>query len=107
LEVEAQIYADHMVLTFNGETRTFAPEKPYSSARLLVGDFDSAFSCLKRALQEMRAFKLFGFGKPKLVMHPKEKIEGGLSEVEKRILEELGIRAGARRVEVIVDGKVV
>jgi hypothetical protein len=105
MEVEAQIYTDHMVIAFNGNTRTFTPEKPYSSARLLVGNFDSAESCLKRALQEMHVFRRFSLRKPKLVMRPKEKIDGGLSQVEIRLFQELGLRAGARRVEVMDDGK--
>jgi rod shape-determining protein MreB len=39
---------------------------------------------------------------PILLMHPMEKTEGGLSQVEERILQELALGAGARRAVIWV-----
>ena len=73
----------------------------------MIGDFIAAERCLKRALMEMNVFSIFNFRKPVLLIHPKELLEGGLSEIEKRILLEMGYGAGAKKVVVMVDGKAI
>ncbi|MDP2228114.1 MAG: hypothetical protein Q8J78_11630 [Moraxellaceae bacterium] len=66
----------------------------FSHPRLLIGDFEIAEKCLKDMITSL--YKPFFLpGKPVLVMHPKEVLEGGLTTIEGRVLQELGLGAGA------------
>lgn len=72
----------------------------FSHQRMLVGNFSVAQECLKAALSEARGsgFALF----TSVVIHPLEKIDGGLSQVEERLFRELAVGAGASKVVVWV-----
>lgn len=105
MDLDVEIYKDRMVVKRDGITQTFFPISSFSTTRLLVGNFLVAQNCLKAALKEIGGFSILGLGRPGLRIHPKECIEGGLSEIELRILRELGHGAGAKKVEVIVDGR--
>jgi rod shape-determining protein MreB and related proteins len=107
VDIKVEIYLNRIVVEYDGEQRTFTPERPFSNTRMLVADFTAAERCLRHALAEMKVFGIFNFLQPKLCIHPKEKTEGGLSEVEKRILVEVGRGAGAKKVEIVIDGKAV
>lgn len=101
MDVKVEIYVNRMVLSTDNETRSFVPAQPFSSVRLLVGDFTAAENCLKNALRDMNAFSAFNLRRPRLRIHPKELVEGGLSQIEKRVLLELGKGTGARGVEIV------
>jgi len=103
MDVKVDIYADKMVLTGNGRTVTVQPANPYSSQRLLVGTFTPAVDCVKNGLKQLGAIG-FWQAKPRLTIIAKDRIEGGLSEIELRCLLEVGYSAGAKQVEVLVDG---
>jgi len=74
---------------------------PFSTTRLLVGNFTGAQAALKEAITKAAGG---GWFKPsaRVVMHPLEMTEGGLSEIEERILHELAIGAGAMKAVVWV-----
>jgi hypothetical protein len=76
-------------------------QTPFTTTRLLVGQFGEAQSLLRTAVQEIDKV---GFLKirPVMVMHPLEMVEGGLSEIEERVYHELAIGAGARSAFVYV-----
>jgi hypothetical protein len=74
---------------------------PFTTARLLIGQFQAAESVLKRAVKEMSRGGLFAVS-PQVLIQPLEMIEGGLSEVEERVLREVAIGAGASKVVVWV-----
>ncbi|GLQ30022.1 hypothetical protein [Litoribrevibacter albus] len=83
----------------NADTVTrYTSEQPFTTTRLLVGQFSAAETSLKQAITET-------LGKPRLlssiclIIHPIEMCEGGLSQVEERIFIELGLGAGARKVK--------
>ncbi len=71
-------------------------EPPFSHPRMLVGDFLAAEACLKAAIGELGAGGLAL--KTEMLMHPLERLEGGLTLIETRCLEELGRGAGAGAV---------
>lgn len=75
-------------------------DQEFSHPRLLVGNFTAAQECLKSLLSEARGSGL-ALSTP-VVIHPLEKIEGGLSQVEERLFHELAIGAGASKVVVWV-----
>lgn len=65
----------------------------FSHPRMLVGDFTAAQACLKGLLSEAQGS---GFVlSTSVVIHPLEKIDGGLSQVEERLFQELAAGAGA------------
>ena len=67
---------------------------------MLVGDFTAAQECLKKALSEARGS---GFAlTTAVVIHPVERIDGGLTQVEERLFYELAVGAGASKVVVWV-----
>jgi hypothetical protein len=72
---------------------------PFSHPRLLVGDFSAAEQRLTRALNALTPRSWWKpVLAPRLMIHPLESVEGGLSQVEERLLLELGRGAGARQV---------
>ncbi len=103
MEVKVDIYADKMVFTGKSRVIKVEPASPYSSQRLLVGTFAPAVDCVKKGLKLLGATG-FWQAKPKLTIVAKDRIEGGLSEIELRCLLEVGYSAGAKQVEVLVDG---
>lgn len=74
----------------------------FSHPRMLVGDFTVAQACLKSLLSEARGSG-FVMTTP-VVIHPLEKVEGGLTQVEERLFQELAVGAGASKVVVWVGG---
>ena len=78
-----------------------SPASPFSTERLLIGNFAAAEAALKEGLKKIAGGGWFT-PSPRVVMHPLEMSEGGLSEVEERILRELAIGAGAMKVVVWV-----
>ena len=72
----------------------------FSHQRMLVGNFTAAQECLKAAVSEARGsgFALL----TAVVIHPLEKIDGGLTQVEERLFHELAVGAGASKVFVWV-----
>ena len=85
----------------SGKATEIRASPSFTTQRLLVGQFQAAQKALRSGIRE-----LIGGGwiavKPRMLMQPLERIEGGLSEVEERVLRELAIGAGARRVVVWV-----
>ncbi|WP_150305429.1 hypothetical protein [Pseudomonas saliphila] len=100
MQIEVNIFRDRMELAADGQQMTVRPAAPYSTKRLLVGTFKPAEDCLKDGLHKIGAF---GFlkRKPMLILIPRELNDGGMSEVEQRCLTELGMGAGAIKVEVL------
>lgn len=99
-----KVYENRFVLKLleEGESPiTVVASEPFTTKRLLVGQFMTAQDALKRGFKEIFSGKWF-FPSPAVVIHPLEKIEGGLSEVEDRVFKELAAGAGARKVTVWV-----
>jgi len=76
-------------------------QRPFTTTRLLVGQFEVAESLLRKAIQEIGSGGLFKVS-PVVVIHPMEMAEGCLSEVEERVYRELAMSTGARSVFVHV-----
>ncbi|MBI5461359.1 MAG: 1-pyrroline-5-carboxylate dehydrogenase [Gammaproteobacteria bacterium] len=85
----------------SGKSLSAVSPTPFTTSRLLVGQFLAAHETLKAAIKSLYAGQLFA-PSPVAVIHPLEKCEDGLSEVEERALHELAAGAGARKVVVWV-----
>ena len=75
-----------------------SPE-PFSTSRLLVGEFARAEHELSKGLKKVLPKALIKRSSAVLI-HPLEMTENGLCEVEVKILRELAFGAGAHKVEV-------
>jgi rod shape-determining protein MreB len=85
-----------------GYSRSFerTANPPFSHPRLLVGDFAAADVCLKSVIAEVSGS---GFTLAiEVLIHPLEKLEGGITQIEERLFRELAIGAGASKVLVWV-----
>jgi len=89
-----------MTFVHDGKIVTVRAAKPLPSTRLVVGTFTPAVECLKGDLQQIGATGLFKT-KPILHIQACEIRDGGLSEIEARCLLEVGVSAGAGKVEVL------
>lgn len=72
---------------------------PFSHPRTLLKDFIVAEKLLQHAFGTLLGKKLMAPA-PAVVIHPMEKTEGGLTEVERKAFRELAMGAGARAVVV-------
>jgi len=82
------------------ESVTIDSTEPFSTPRLLVGDFSLAESALQKAMRSVVPRRWFGLLAPRVsaLIHPVEMAEGGLSQVEHRVLEEIAEASGIGRV---------
>ena len=84
-------------LSSNGGWESINSELPFTTERLLVGNFSAAEPTLTKLVKSINSGGLFKKS-PQVVIQPMELIEGGLSEVEERIFKELALGAGAFKV---------
>ncbi|MCP5345345.1 MAG: hypothetical protein R3F41_04990 [Gammaproteobacteria bacterium] len=102
MNVKVEIFRNRFVISGNGKYKEFLANPEFTSTRLLIGNFQAAEYCLKNGLEALGIKKSILSGKPVLHFYPREMIEGGLSEVENRILLEVGFAVGAKKVEIHV-----
>ena len=72
-------------------------EQPFSSIRLAIASFEAARSTLELALKQVYRQRWLKAA-PQLIMHQLHLSQGGLSEVELRVLHELALAVGAKHV---------
>lgn len=70
---------------------------PFSHPRLLINGFQKAEKVLQHGIKAVCKNKLFP-PNPIVVLHPREKLEGGITDVECRMFRELALGGGARAV---------
>ena len=79
--------------------------KPFSHPRVLLADFKVGEKLLQYALREILGNNTLT-PTPRLVVHPMEKTEGGLTMIEVRAFKELALGAGATDA-VVYQGRVL
>jgi hypothetical protein len=82
-----------------GREETRSATEPFTTKRLLIGQFNAAEALLNTIIKELYKDHWLK-PSPVVVIQPMEMIEGGLSEVEHRVLMEVSSGAGARKVTV-------
>ena len=85
----------------SGKIISISAVEPFTTERLLIGQFHSAEKALNDGIKQITGHRLMA-SKPRVLIQPREKIEGGLSEVEERVLLEVATAAGAKEVKVWV-----
>lgn len=77
---------------------------PFCHPRSFVADFYVAEKLLQHGLNQLQTSKFFKPA-PRIIMHQLEKTEGGLTNIEERVLRELALGSGARDVVIYVGAK--
>lgn len=77
---------------------------PFCHSRSFVADFNVAEKLLQHGLYQLLKSKFFKPA-PRIIMHQLEKTEGGLTNIEERVLRELALGCGARDVVIYVGAK--
>ena len=85
----------------SGKCSAITADTPFTTDRLLVGQFDTAECELKKGINSVLGRKFFS-SKFNALVQPLEKIEGGLSQVEERVLLEVVSAAGGQKISVWV-----
>jgi len=100
-----KIYRNKFVVSDVEKNResTFSATHPFTTSRLLVGEFTEAESLLSSALKQEYKGKWFS-PSPIVIIQAMEMAEGGLSSVESSVIRELAFGAGARKV-LLWEGK--
>lgn len=70
---------------------------PFSHPRLLVNGYIKAEKLLQHGIRAVSNAKIFS-PSPIVVIHPREKLAGGITDIECRLFRELALGAGAREV---------
>lgn len=79
-----------------GKSTVVTAADPFTTRRLLVGEFSSAEAQLRAGIRQAQRPGLFRRS-PAVVIHPLDMIEDGLCQVESRLFMELAAGAGAHR----------
>ena len=74
----------------------------FTTNRLLIGQFLIAQQTLKIGMNKLMKNRRFFTPSPRVVMHPLEMVESGLSEVEERVFREVALGAGAMKAVIWV-----
>ena len=77
---------------------------PFKHSRSMVSSYTHAEKMLRQAFKSI--FTNVFQAAPRVVMHQLEKNEGGLTDIEQRVLTELALRAGAREVVVYQGSRI-
>jgi rod shape-determining protein MreB len=70
--------------------------EPFSHPRIIISNFACASKLLQYSIQQMSRIKWM-LAAPILILQPDMDLLAGLSEIETRVLLEMGENAGARR----------
>lgn len=97
--VYVQVFRNRFVLSRLDKGMRMERTGDFSHPRMLVGKFQEAEMLLGQLLRDAYGKALFP-PRPLVVIHPKEVLEGGLTDIEERVLMEMALGAGARRVKV-------
>jgi hypothetical protein len=82
-----------------GEQVIRSADIPFSGERQVVSNFSHADKTIRAALKELSISR--NFSRLKILIQQMEGTEGGLSDIEKRALRDLGEIAGASKVELV------
>ncbi|OEE67486.1 rod shape-determining protein MreB [Enterovibrio norvegicus FF-33] len=77
---------------------------PFKHNRSFVADFMCAEKILQHGMYTLHKSKIKP--SPRVIVHQLEKTDGGLTDIEERVLRELAIGAGAREVVVYLGSKI-
>lgn len=96
-----KVYKNQMLVRLLGDSsqeQQLNSEKAFSNTRLLIAEFSIAEKLLRDGVKTLMSKSMLAT--PAILIQAMEMYEGGLSEVENRVLTELASGAGAFKVVV-------
>lgn len=98
-----KLYSNRIEITNleTGESVSKTAEENFSTARIVIGNFAKAEKLIEAVLKDLH-FRKQTFGALKVLIQQMEKLEGGLSDIEKRAMRDLAEQVGAKYV-IVVD----
>jgi hypothetical protein len=85
-----------------GETISRESTEPFSTQRSITADVNKADALIRNVLKDLLPKKNIFPRQTKILIQQVENVEGGLSEIEKRALRDLGEMAGGTPV-ILID----
>lgn len=79
----------------------------FDHPRSIVGDYEAAEKALILFLPKVdgRKYKWLPYCPREVIMHPLEKLDGGLTTTEKRALQDMAFRAKTRKTALVWEGR--
>ena len=101
--IYVKVYKNKLIVKNLDENKEVAltAVNPFTTERLLIGEFANAEQLLKEALKNVTKGRLLA-PSPIIIIQPMVMFEGGLAPVEERVLNEVAFGAGGRKVVVWV-----
>lgn len=78
---------------------------PFSHPRMLVSNFVKAEKVLMHGIHAVHSNRFIA-PSPVIIMHPMEKLEGGITDIECRVYRELALGAGGRQVHIHIGNTI-
>jgi hypothetical protein len=85
----------HIRNVTSGKELDLPSDVPFSYPRSVISEFTVAEALLKQGVKSVG-----GFLPPRVLMHPMEKVEDGLTQIEERVFLEVAYGSGARKAAV-------
>ncbi len=89
-----QVFKDRFRIYCDENQALFMVDGGFSHPRMLLGDFELAEQILKQQINQQHIFS--SIGSYRVIVHPKEMLDGGLSAIEQRAFKELFLSLGFR-----------
>jgi hypothetical protein len=107
IPIYIKLYTDKVEITGldTGTSISRVASDKFSNPRLVVASFYNAEQLIRSVLRELLETKSFLQPSLSIVMQQMEKLEGGLSDIERRALLDLGEQIGGRSVKVVEEAK--
>ena len=101
---KSEIVKDIGTTAKNLASATIKVTNPFKHSRSFIGDFLLAEKILQHGVYSIK--KSFIRPAPRVIIHQLEKVEGGLTHIETRVLRELAFGIGARETLIHIGDKI-
>jgi MreB/Mbl protein len=103
IPVYIKVYNDKIEATdlVTENTISLLATSKFSTIRIVIADFNNAETLLRQAFYELGLSRKYFSPRLKVLMQIMEKLEGGLSDLERRGLRDLAEQAGAIEVYIL------
>ena len=89
-----QVFKDRFRIYCDENQTLFMVDGNFSHPRMLLGNFELAKQTLRQQIKQQHIFS--NIGSYRVIVHPKEMLDGGLSAIEQRAFKELFLSIGFR-----------
>jgi MreB/Mbl protein len=100
-----KLYFNKIEITnlLNEETIAKSAVKKFSTNRIVIADFNALELLIRETINDLLKNSKVLFTQNSMLIHHLEKLDGGITEIEKRAMRDLCEQAGATNVFIITD----